>query len=41
MDRPFLTIEQQVERLEKRGMRTSEETPEILMREGYYSVVNG
>lgn len=41
MDRPFLTIEQQIERLEKRGMRTSEETPEILMREGYYSVVNG
>lgn len=41
MDRPFLTIEQQVERLERRGMRTSGETAGILMREGYYSVVNG
>lgn len=41
MDRPFLTIDEQVKKLESRGMSTSAETPGILMREGYYSIVNG
>lgn len=41
MGKPFLTIRQQVELLEKRGMETDSETPTILRREGYYSVVNG
>lgn len=41
MEKPFLTIEQQVELLRKRGMRVDGGTAPILMREGYYSVVNG
>ncbi len=41
MDKPFLTIEEQIDLLERRGMQTTEETAPILMREGYYSVVNG
>ena len=39
--KPFLTIEQQVELLEKRGVATSDRTGPILLREGYYSIVNG
>lgn len=39
--KPFLTIEQQVELLEKRGVTTSDRTGPILLREGYYSIVNG
>lgn len=41
MDRPFKTIQEQVALLESRGVQTDEKTPEILIREGYYSVVNG
>lgn len=41
VNKPFLTINEQVDLLEHRGMATSPDTPEILMREGYYSVVNG
>lgn len=41
MDKPFKTIEQQVEMLELRGVKTDDDTPVILLREGYYSVVNG
>ena len=41
MRKPFLSIEQQVELLESRGVIVDRETPGILMREGYYSVVNG
>lgn len=41
VNKPFLTIDKQVYLLERRGMATSPDTPEILMREGYYSVVNG
>lgn len=41
MDKPFKTIEEQVELLEARGVTTDDDTPEVLLREGYYSVVNG
>lgn len=41
MGKPFLTIEEQVSLLERRGMRTSPDTGRVLMAEGYYSVVNG
>lgn len=41
MDKPFLTIRQQIDLLESRGVETSEATASILLREGYYSVVNG
>ena len=40
-DRPFLTIDEQVERLKTRGLSVDDETPSILLREGYYSIVNG
>lgn len=39
--KPFLTINQQVELLIKRGAIVSERTGAILLREGYYSIVNG
>lgn len=41
MEKPFLTIEKQVELLESRGVTTDEDTPRILLAEGYYSIVNG
>ena len=41
MDKPFKTVEEQVALLESRGMATDSNTPDILLREGYYSVVNG
>ena len=41
MDKPFKTIKEQVELLEARGVATDDDTPEVLLREGYYSVVNG
>lgn len=41
MDKPFKTIEEQIEILESRGMRTDGDTALALMREGYYSIVNG
>lgn len=39
--KPFLTVEQQVDLLESRGMKTDERTGPVLLREGYYQVVNG
>lgn len=41
MDKPFLTIEEQVERLKLRGLAVDDNTRIILMRESYYSIVNG
>lgn len=41
MGKPFLTIEQQVALLESRGMKTLPDTGEKLLREGYYSIING
>lgn len=41
MGKPFTSIEDQVELLNRRGVATDESTPTILLREGYYSIVNG
>lgn len=41
MDKPFRSIEQQVRLLQGRGVTTDAETPTVLLREGYYAVVNG
>lgn len=41
MDKPFKSIEDQVALLESRGVETDGGTGEILLREGYYAVVNG
>lgn len=40
-DRPFTDIDEQIKRLEKRGVETDSETARILLAEGYYCVVNG
>ena len=40
-NKPFRSIEQQVRLLQGRGVATNEATPTILLREGYYAVVNG
>lgn len=37
----FKTIDEQVAILESRGMKTDERTPKILLKENYYSVING
>jgi abortive infection bacteriophage resistance protein len=37
----FKTITEQVALLESRGMKVDDETPVILLRENYYSIVNG
>lgn len=39
--KPFLTIDQQIELLARRGVSADADTRRVLMREGYYSVVNG
>lgn len=41
MGKPFLTVEQRIDLLEARGVKTDATTVSILLREGYYSVVNG
>ena len=41
MEKPFLTIDQQVVLLESRGVKTSESTGSRLLRDGYYAIVNG
>ena len=40
-DKPFLTIDEQVQLLASRGVAVDKDTADILLREGYYSVVNG
>ena len=40
-DRPFIDIDQQIERLNKRGVETDSNTGHILLAEGYYCVING
>lgn len=40
-EKPFLSVDGQVALLESRNVRTDERTPRILLREGYYAVVNG
>lgn len=41
MGKPFLTIEEQIELLERRGVSRTEGERYALMREGYYSIING
>ncbi len=41
MGKPFLTIEEQIELLERRGVSRTEGERCALMREGYYSIING
>ena len=41
MDKPFLSIDEQIALLESRGVKTDERTSSILLREGYYQIVNG
>lgn len=41
MSKPFLTIEEQVGLLTSRGLIVDSETDRLLMREGYYSIING
>lgn len=41
MDKPFKTIDEQIKILESRGMKVDESARDILLREGYYSVING
>lgn len=41
MDKPFKTIDEQIEILNARGLITDERTKHILAREGYYCVING
>lgn len=40
-DKPFATIEKQLEILKRRGVVCDERTRAALMREGYYAIVNG
>lgn len=40
-DKPFLTVDEQMALLRRRGLHTDSETERILMREGYYSIING
>ena len=41
MTKPFQTVNQQIEILNRRGLTTDDKTADILLREGYYSIVNG
>lgn len=41
MEKPFKSIEEQISLMHRRGLSTDADTPGILMREGYYSIVNG
>lgn len=41
MIKQFSSIEEQVAILGQRGVATDGQTPAILLREGYYAVVNG
>jgi len=41
MNKSFRSIDEQVEILHLRGISTTAETRTILLREGYYAVVNG
>lgn len=40
MDKPFRSIDKQIELLNARNVITNDETKSILEREGYYSVVD-
>lgn len=41
MDKPFRTIDEQIDILRSRGLAVGDDARSLLMREGYYSIVNG
>lgn len=41
MDKPFLSINDQIKLLNARGVKTDDNTYNLLLSEGYYSLVNG
>lgn len=41
MDKPFLSINEQIKLLNTRGVKTDNNTYNLLLSEGYYSLVNG
>ncbi|MCL2438624.1 MAG: Abi family protein [Coriobacteriia bacterium] len=41
MNKPFQAISEQIAILNRRGLSTDDKTPNILLREGYYCVING
>ncbi|WP_313994092.1 Abi family protein [Lancefieldella parvula] len=41
MDKPFLSIKEQIKLLNTRGVKTDDNTYNLLLSEGYYSLVNG
>ena len=41
MFKPFTSIDDQIALLRSRGVETDHQTPKLLAREGYYSIVNG
>ena len=41
MDKPFYTLDEQVRLLESRGLACDDSTRDVLLKEGYYPVVNG
>ena len=41
MSKPFKTIEEQIALPNMRGVKTDSDTSTILLRESYYSIVNG
>ena len=41
MGKPFLTIEEQIELLERRGVSRTDGERCALMREGHYSIIDG
>lgn len=40
-ERPFLTVDKQIELLKSRGLIIDDGAENVLMREGYYAIVNG
>ena len=41
MDKPFITIDEQVNKLRSRGLIVADSAKYILMRESYYAIING
>ena len=41
INKPFTTVEDQVKILERRGVLCDKDTPKVLLREGYYAIING
>ena len=41
MDKPFITIDEQVKKLRSRGLIVADSAKYVLMRESYYAIING